>query len=102
MFGPDERLIVCNRRYKELYPDVAPFMEPGATLAEISQRWVAASGGTGDGGAEGRGWLSQRLAAHRSAPGQSEEFTRGRWIPDQRFGAPRTAAWSACAPTSPA
>jgi two-component system sensor histidine kinase/response regulator len=80
MFGPDERMIICNRRYKELYPDVAPFMEAGATITEIAQNWLAANGGRTLDGGDGRAWLMNRLAAHRSAPRQIEELDRGRWI----------------------
>jgi signal transduction histidine kinase/DNA-binding NarL/FixJ family response regulator len=35
MFGPDDRLIACNQRYKEFYAISAPFIVPGALFDEI-------------------------------------------------------------------
>ncbi len=81
MFGPDERLIVCNRRYRELYPDIAPFMEPGETLSEISRRWLASLGGVAPDGQTSEAWIERRLAQHRHEPReQLEEQHLGRWI----------------------
>lgn len=41
MFGPDERLIVCNKQYLEIYgldPDV---IKPGVTHRELLAHWIA-------------------------------------------------------------
>jgi signal transduction histidine kinase/CheY-like chemotaxis protein/HPt (histidine-containing phosphotransfer) domain-containing protein len=35
MFGPDQRLIACNERYKEFYALSAPFIRPGALFRDI-------------------------------------------------------------------
>jgi signal transduction histidine kinase/CheY-like chemotaxis protein/HPt (histidine-containing phosphotransfer) domain-containing protein len=35
MFGPDDRLIACNQRYKEFYAISAPFITPGAHFRDI-------------------------------------------------------------------
>jgi signal transduction histidine kinase/CheY-like chemotaxis protein/HPt (histidine-containing phosphotransfer) domain-containing protein len=35
MFGPDDRLVACNQRYKEFYAISAPFIVPGARFDEI-------------------------------------------------------------------
>ena len=35
MFDPDDRLVVCNRRYRELYDVSAPFIRPGARFEDI-------------------------------------------------------------------
>jgi signal transduction histidine kinase/CheY-like chemotaxis protein/HPt (histidine-containing phosphotransfer) domain-containing protein len=35
MFGPDDRLIACNQRYKEFYAISAPFIRAGAAFRDI-------------------------------------------------------------------
>jgi len=35
MFGPDDRLIACNQRYKDFYAISAPFIYPGAHFRDI-------------------------------------------------------------------
>jgi signal transduction histidine kinase/CheY-like chemotaxis protein len=35
MFGPDDRLIACNQRYKDFYTISAPFIRPGAHFRDI-------------------------------------------------------------------
>jgi signal transduction histidine kinase/CheY-like chemotaxis protein len=35
MFGPDDRLIACNQRYKDFYAISAPFISPGAHFRDI-------------------------------------------------------------------
>ncbi len=35
MFGPDDRLIACNQRYKDFYAISAPFIVPGAHFRDI-------------------------------------------------------------------
>jgi signal transduction histidine kinase/DNA-binding NarL/FixJ family response regulator/HPt (histidine-containing phosphotransfer) domain-containing protein len=35
MFGPDDRMIACNQRYKEFYAISAPFIEVGAAFRDI-------------------------------------------------------------------
>ena len=78
MFGPDERLIVCNRRYRELYPDIAPFMEPGETLSEISRRWLASLGGVAPDGQSSQVWIERRLAQHRPERADTRRTLRRR------------------------
>ncbi|MFK0692284.1 PAS-domain containing protein, partial [Mesorhizobium sp. IMUNJ 23033] len=41
-FGVDERLILCNRRYAEIYRIAPDELQPGLTLGEIVERRVAA------------------------------------------------------------
>ncbi|WP_246800912.1 PAS-domain containing protein [Mesorhizobium amorphae] len=41
-FGADERLILCNRRYAEIYRIAPDELQPGLTLGEIVERRVTA------------------------------------------------------------
>jgi signal transduction histidine kinase/CheY-like chemotaxis protein len=35
LFDREERLLTCNQRYREMFPDSAPFMQPGTTFEEL-------------------------------------------------------------------
>ena len=41
MFGPDERLIVCNPRYLEIYGLDPAVIKPGVTHRELLAHWIA-------------------------------------------------------------
>ena len=68
-YDPDDRLVLCNTRYKELlYPNTDINIEPGTAFETIIRK--AAEEGHID-GAEGRidEWVAKRLALHNS-PGK--------------------------------
>jgi signal transduction histidine kinase len=37
MYGPDDVLVFCNRRFKEIYPEIADILIPGTPYAEIAR-----------------------------------------------------------------
>jgi PAS domain S-box-containing protein len=79
MYDPDERLVICNQRYKEIYPTCAHAMVPGTSYGDIL-RVFADSGAMDFGELSTEEWVAERLATHRN-PG--EPFTQhfsGRWI----------------------
>ena len=41
MFGPDERLIVCNARYLDIYGLDPAVIKPGVTHRELLAHWIA-------------------------------------------------------------
>src|SRR6185312_4451658 len=47
MFGPDERLIVCNARYLEMYGLDPAFVRPGMRRREVMDLWLAAGNDPG-------------------------------------------------------
>ena len=80
-YDPDDRLVLCNTRYKALlYSGLDVSIEPGMTFEAII-RSAAENGYILD--AEGRvdEWVAQRLAVHRN-PGDSriQQRADGRWI----------------------
>jgi adenylate cyclase len=81
LFDRDDRLVLCNSRYRDLlYPGMADVMEPGTPFETIIRR--AAERGLVD-EAEGRveEWVAERLARHRSASGLEIPHRSGeRWI----------------------
>ena len=65
LFDPDDRLVLCNQRYRELYPLCADMMVPGNTFEQI----VRAGAERGQyAGVVGRvdEWVAERLTIHRN------------------------------------
>ena len=81
LYGPDDRLVVCNQKYRTLlYPDIAEEILPGTSFADLIRR-AAERGYIKD--AEGRveAWIEERLARHGD-PGEPHLQQRGdgRWV----------------------
>ena len=79
MYGPDERMVICNTKYKELYSPCAHAMVPGTPYADIL-RFIADSGLADFMGSSAEEWVCERLAAHRSPGGSSVQRHADRWI----------------------
>jgi PAS domain S-box-containing protein len=79
LFDHDDRLVLCNERYREFYAETAPVLVPGVSFEEI-ERYALAHAQLPD--AEGReeAWLTERLAG-RSTGGT----TLHQRLPDGRF-----------------
>ena len=80
-FDPDDRLVLCNTRYKELlYPNTDIDIEPGTAFETIIRR-AAENGHIID--AEGRidEWVADRLALHHD-PGEprAQQRSGGQWL----------------------
>ncbi|MBC3875534.1 ATP-binding protein [Undibacterium flavidum] len=39
MYGPDDVLVFCNRRFKEIYPEIADVLNPGTPYSEIARQF---------------------------------------------------------------
>jgi signal transduction histidine kinase/CheY-like chemotaxis protein len=80
LYGADDKLIVCNSRYRDLFASHADVMEPGTSFETIV-RTAIDRGAIED--AEGRSdaWLQERLERHRN-PGEPHVQHRsdGRWV----------------------
>ena len=66
LYDPDDRLVLCNDRYREIYHGVAELIVPGVRFEEL----VRAGALRGDYlAARGRvdAWVAERVAAHRQA-----------------------------------
>ena len=68
LYDADDRLVLCNDRYRETYAGVADLIVPGARFEDL----LRAGARRGDyAAARGReeAWVAERLAAHRRADG---------------------------------
>jgi class 3 adenylate cyclase/HAMP domain-containing protein len=81
LYGPDDCLIVCNSKYKELlYPEIAGDISPGMTFESIVRR-AAEQGYISNAKGRVEEWLSERLARHREPEGSHvQQRGDGRWI----------------------
>lgn len=79
-FDADERLIVCNDRYKELYDKSAELMKRGRKFEDILTTGVARGQIPEAVGHEDE-WVAERLALHRLPEHQTEQLLdNGRWL----------------------
>ncbi|MCZ8251420.1 MAG: PAS-domain containing protein [Hylemonella sp.] len=66
IYDDQDRLLICNQRYRDTYPIAAVVMKPGATFEEIIRygaergEYTAAIGRVDE-------WVAERLAQHRQA-----------------------------------
>ena len=80
LFDRDERLLICNQRYRDTYPASAAAMQPGARFEEIL-RFGLTHGQHADAMGREEDWLADRLAQHRNPQGAVEQqLSDGRWI----------------------
>ncbi len=66
LFDPDDRLVLCNERYREFYPLVADLAVPGARFEDLV-RAGAQRGSQADAVGRVEEWVQERLAQHRAA-----------------------------------
>lgn len=80
LYDDQDRLVICNDRYREIYPESAPAMVKGASFKEILEygleqgQYVDAIGREAD-------WLHARLSAHRRLNSTVEQrLSSGKWL----------------------
>ena len=81
LYDAEDRLAVCNRRYRALYPKTAPAMVPGTPFRDLLLHGLHA-GEYDTGALSGEAWLEARLRAHRQADGTriEQKLADGRWL----------------------
>lgn len=77
-FDADERLILCNRRYAEIYRIAPEHLQPGVTLGEIIERRVAA--GTSAMAADAYLAMARAVNSGTASRDWAAELTDGRTI----------------------
>lgn len=80
LYDAEDRLVLCNERYREIYPKSAAAMTPGTTFEEILRYGLARGEYSAAVGRE-EAWLADRMRAHRAPEHQMEqELQDGRWL----------------------
>ena len=80
LYDADDKLIVCNSRYKELFPTHSDVMLPGTSFETVI-RTATERGLIQDAVGRRDSWLSERLSLHRTTGGTHiQHRSDGRWI----------------------
>ncbi|GBD44990.1 putative signaling protein [bacterium HR40] len=69
LYDAEDRLVFCNRAYREVYPRSAPFMRPGVRFADLL-RYGVEQGEYVEALADPEDWIARRLALHERADGR--------------------------------
>ncbi|PZM15015.1 response regulator [Rhizobium tubonense] len=79
-FDGDDRLVMVNQRYLELFPEIADIMTPGRAFEDIVR--AQAERGTTDTGSGGiENWVDEAVRRHREPRGMIErQFANGTWL----------------------
>lgn len=78
LFDAEDRLVLCNERYRATYPELAGFLRIGVTFEEILREGLAL-GMVADAIGREEVWLEDRLRRHRECEGVIEQhLTHGR------------------------
>jgi PAS domain S-box-containing protein len=81
LWDADDRLVLANQRYLDLYPAVAEHVRPGVAFADLA-RALAASGSIPEAVGREEAWLAERLERQRTRPGEpfERQLADGRWV----------------------
>lgn len=79
-YDADDRLVLCNAVYRQLFPEIVSRISPGVSYAELT-RAMGEAGLVAE--AEGRveAWLQEKLQIrHRERKGVERRLRGGRWV----------------------
>ena len=80
MFDPQDRLVLCNGKFREMYPQSADLIQPGVTFEEFMRGAVYRGQFSMLQGGEEE-FLQDRLSRHRDPHGTFEQrLSDGRWL----------------------
>ncbi|MBV2359244.1 response regulator [Thalassococcus sp. CAU 1522] len=80
IYDADDRLLMCNQPYRDIYKASAPAMIPGTSFEDIL-RYGLERGQYTDALGREEEWLEERLAAHRGGQAELEQqLEDGRWV----------------------
>lgn len=88
LFDREERLLTCNKRYRELFPETAPIMQPGVTFDQLLRHGLQHAYIPDAIGREEE-WLGARLQQFRDANTSTEtSLAAGRTIIESDHATP--------------
>lgn len=80
LYDKDDRLVICNKRYREIYSESAPYIVPGATFEEIIRKGVE-NGQYLDAVGREEAFIAERLHKHQNPGDPIEQHLPGdRWL----------------------
>ena len=78
-FDADDRMVLCNTRYRSMFPKSGRFIEQGMHF-ETSLRALAQSGEVPEAVGNEAAWIAERLEHHLTASGSLDRQMAGQWI----------------------
>ncbi|MCP5269721.1 MAG: PAS-domain containing protein [Burkholderiaceae bacterium] len=79
-YDADDRLVLCNERYRTIYRESAPAIHPGAAFIDVL-RYGLAHGQYPQAAGREEAWLAERVQAHREpGPPVLQELPGNRWL----------------------
>lgn len=79
-FDADDRLVICNERYREIYPGSASAIVPGAAYVDILRAGLAV-GEYPEGIGQEEAWLAERVERHLAPYSEFEQrLSNGTWL----------------------
>ena len=80
-YGPDDRLLFCNRRFREIYAAVSHYLVPGTAYADIARAFYR-SGYTSRNDLDEDAYVAARVARHLDPDERDYEFLleNGTWL----------------------
>jgi len=79
LFDADDRLVMCNERYRKLYTDITHLLEPGVSFREITASYAETL--KFDDEKQKARWIENRLEQHRNPSGSYDQQLRdGTWV----------------------
>ena len=80
LYDANDKLIVCNSRYKNLFASHVDVMEPGTTFEKIVRSAIE-RGQIDEAKVDPEAWLAERIAQHRAVSSTHVQHRQdGRWI----------------------
>ena len=80
LFDSQDRLVLCNSRYKEFYPGIVDIIRPGTTFEELIRASVE-RGYYPEANGHEEEWIANRLTQHANPLGVHYQLTgQGRWL----------------------
>lgn len=80
LYDKDDRLVICNKRYREIYAESAPFIVPGASFENIIRKGVE-NGQYLDAVGREEAFIAERMEMHQNPGEPIEQHLPGdRWL----------------------
>ncbi|WP_321505576.1 NahK/ErcS family hybrid sensor histidine kinase/response regulator [Breoghania sp.] len=80
LYDSDDKIVLCNRRYRELFPGLADILVAGAHFEQIVRR-AAETGAIVEAVTDPQAWLAARVERHKRKHCQFQQLlSDGRWI----------------------
>jgi rsbT co-antagonist protein RsbR len=79
LFDAEDRLVFCNRRFREIYNLSADYITPGRSFAEIVRAGVE-RGQYAEAVGREEAFIAERMASHTATEPVEHQLSDGRWV----------------------